>query len=463
MRKSAMWVAVALMMASVMTTGCTKDSSETEPVLVIDPVEPTDPENPTDPTDPNQNDSIGENERKYIQLTRAEQELVSNNNDFAFNLFRMMNLTTTNGPDEEGFAWPEGFDASLPLKSQIVSPISITYALGMLNNGAAGETQTEINKVLGFKETGADGINAFCQKMLTEAPNLDKLTKVLIANNIYLNKGYELIPDFVSKAKLFYDADVETRDFCDGQTRDVINKWGSDHTMGMIPEVLKEDEFNAGAVSYLLNAIYFKGTWANKFDKENTKVERFTTTDGEEKFIPLMHQENEFYYAENELCQTLCLLYGNEAYAMTILLPKEGKTINDVLITLTAETWQGYQWMGSAIVDVKLPSFETDLDVNLKPIMKALGMPRAFDDNLAEFPYFCTTQTYIDQMKQVAKIKVNEEGTEAAAVTAIGMMEKSAGPNEPRYVNFHANRPFLYVISEQSTGAIFFIGKYIGD
>lgn len=455
-----MWVAVALMMASVMTTGCTKDSSEAEPVLVIDPVEPTDPENPTDP---NQNDSIGENERKYIQLTRAEQELVSNNNDFAFNLFRMMNLTTTNGSEKSTVAWPEGYDTSLPQKSQIVSPISITYALGMLNNGAAGETQTEINKVLGFKETGADGINAFCQKMMTEAPNLDKLTKVLIANNIYLNKPYELLPDFVSKAKLFYDADVETRDFCDGKTRDVINKWGNDHTMGMIPEVLKEEEFNAGAVSYLLNAIYFKGAWANKFDKENTKVERFTTTDNEEKFIPLMHQEKELNYTENELCQALCLPYGNGAYAMTILLPKEGKTINDVLITLTAETWHSYQWMGSAIVDVKLPSFETDLDVDLKPIMMALGMPRAFDEKLAEFPNFCKVPTYIDLMKQVAKIKVNEAGTEAAAVTVIGMVEKSAGPNEPRYVNFHANRPFLYVISEWSTGAIFFIGKYIGD
>ena len=175
----------------------------------------------------------------------------------------------------------------------------------------------------------------------------------------------------------------------------------------------------------------------------------------------MMHQENEFYYAENELCQTLCLPYGNKAYSMTILLPKEGKTINDVLITLTAETWLRYQWMESAIVDVKLPRFETDLDVDLKPIMKALGMPRAFDANLAEFPNFCKVPIYIFLMKQVAKIKVNEAGTEAAAVTVIGVDKGDNGG--PRYVNFHANRPFLYVISEWSTGAIFFIGKYIGD
>ena len=450
-----MWVAIALMMATVMT-GCTKENNEADPMQVIDPVEPTVIEDGDSVQTPENN------ELKPIPLTRAEQELVNSNNDFAFNLFRMMNVTSANG-------------------SQIVSPISITYALGMLNNGAAGETQAQINKVLGFSEAGAEGINAFCQKMLTEAPNLDQLTKVLIANNIYMNKGYQLLPDFVSKAKLYYNADVETRDFYDGLTRDVINKWGSDHTMGMIPEVLKKDEFDPTAVSYLLNAIYFKGAWAEKFDKDNTKEEEFQT-DTEKKLVPMMHQENEFYYAENELCQAVRLPYGNKAYAMTILLPKEGKTINDVLITLTAETWQGYQFStpynykmdgnavgirpwnyqdmcGKFIVDVKLPRFETDLDVDLKPIMTALGMPRAFDANLAEFPNFCKVPIYIFLMKQVAKIKVNEAGTEAAAVTVIGADKGE----KPRRVNFHANRPFLYVISEWSTGAIFFIGKYIGD
>ena len=148
---------------------------------------------------------------------------------------------------------------------------------------------------------------------------------------------------------------------------------------------------------------------------------------------------------------------------MTILLPKEGKTISDVLATLTAETWQRFQYMGSAIVDVKLPRFESQSDVNLKPIMSALGMPRAFDDRLAEFPHFCNVPTYIELMKQVARIKLNEEGTEAAAVTVIGMDFKSSAVSEPQHVEFHATRPFLYVISEQSTGAIFFIGQYMGD
>ena len=413
--KNVLWVAVALMM--VMGLGaCSSDDQFT-------PDEPL----------PNE-----DNERKDITLTRAEQTLVNSNNDFAFNLFRQVTSQ----------------------KSEIVSPISITYALGMLNNGAAGETQAEINKVLGFGETGADGINAFCRKMLTEAPKLDKLTKVMIANNIYMNKDYELKPDFVSLAKAFYDATPETRDFADGKTRDVINKWCSDHTEGMIPEVLKKDEFDPDAVSYLLNAIYFKGAWSEKFDKGNTKNELFHGYNGDTQ-VPMMHQEHEFNYTETDDCQALRLPYGNNAYSMTILLPKEGKTVSDVLSTLTAETWLQYQWMGNAIVDVRLPRFESKTEVNLNNVMSALGMPKAFTD-FAEFPDFCNVSTCIGLMKQVAKIKLNEEGTEAAAVTVIGM-ELTALSSEPRRVSFHANRPFLYVISEKSTGAIFFIGQYMGD
>ena len=430
MRKMTLWVAVALMTV-IMAAGCSSDNNDIigGPVPAICPTD-------SDSVLVNEN-----NELEAIELTRGERQLVENSNDFAFNLFRQ--LTTD--------------------KSEIISPISITYALGMLNNGAAGETQAQINKVLGFGETGADGINAFCGKMLTEAPKLDKLTKVLIANTIFMNKNYVLKPDFIQMAKQFYDAEPETRDFNDGQTLDVINKWGNDHTEGMIPKILTEDEFNTFAVSYLLNAIYFKGAWAEKFDKADTKDEAFNTGTAI-KQVPMMHQEHEFNYREDELCQALRLPYGNNAYAITLLLPKEGKTLNDVLQTLTADTWGQYRWMSNvALVDVKLPRFESNSSFDLREIMTKLGMPNAFISNLAEFPNFCNVPTYIGLMKQVARIKLNEEGTEAAAVTIVGMDNCTAVTTDPQRVNFHANRPFLYVISEQSTGAIFFIGKYVGD
>jgi serine protease inhibitor len=383
--------------------------------------------------------SFADNEPKNISLTADEWQLVKSNNDFAFNLFRTARTE----------------------KSQILSPLSITYALGMLNNGASGETLKQINTVLGFGDAGAEGINAFCRKMLTEAPNLDEQTKVMIANTIYVNEGlgYVLKDEFVNKVKQYYDAEPESRDFADGKTLDVINQWASDHTEGMIKKILKKNQFDESKVSYLLNALYFKGTWTLKFDESKTEYEEFN----DELFLlPMMHQEEEFYYTDNDEYQALTLPYGNGAYQMTILLPREGKTVNEVLQGLTAEKWQqSYQRMDMATVDVKLPRFESMTDIDLKEVMAKLGMPDAFDPILADFPDFCNAQVYISLMKQVAKIKVNEEGTEASAVTVIGVDEKSA--SEPRHVNFHANRPFLYVISERSTGSIFFIGQFMGD
>lgn len=381
---------------------------------------------------------LADNTPKSISLTSDQQGLVVSNNNFAFNLFRKARK------DE----------------NMILSPLSITYALGMLNNGAAGETLQQINTVLGFGDAGADAINDFCRKMLSEAPVLDELTKVMISNTIFFNKakGYVLKDAFVEKANQYYDAVPESRNFGDGQTLDVINKWANDHTEGMIPQILKEDEFDADAVSYLLNALYFKGTWTLKFDEAETKAEQF----GQEE-VPMMHLENNLPYMDDTDCQVLALPYGNGAYQMTILLPHEGKTVNDVLQGMTAEKWKQYKWMDEAVVDVKLPRFESMTELNLNDIMSALGMPNAFVYGIAEFPDFCNKEDiYISLMKQVAKIEVNEAGTEAAAVTIIGVKDW-AGPEEPPHVKFHANRPFLYIISEQSTGSIFFIGQYMGN
>ena len=392
-----------------------------------------------------------QDEPKKIKLTMEEQLLVKGSNEFALNLFK---ATSTDN-------------------DRILSPLSITYALGMLNNGAAGETQEQINKTLGFGDAGAEGINKFCSKMLKESASLDELTKVMISNTVFVNKnkglGYELKPDFVSKAKEYYEAEPDARDFDDGQTLDVINQWASDHTEQMIKEILTKEEFNPGAMSYLLNAIYFKGTWMLKFDEKDTQQEIFDHA-GAEKYlltVPMMHQEKNLYYMEDDSWQVLKLPYGNGAYMMTLLLPKPGKDFEKELQNLTAERWEKYQLnRDEAIVDVKLPRFETDTNIQLNDVMKALGMPNAFDSRLAEFPDFCNVRTWIGLMKQVAKIKVNEEGTEAAAITIIGMEDSADDGGDdpgPRHVNFHATRPFLYVISEESTGAIFFIGQYMGN
>ncbi|MBQ7179826.1 MAG: serpin family protein [Bacteroidaceae bacterium] len=372
---------------------------------------------------------------RLIELSPDEQKLVQSNNDFAFRLFRRM----------------RGQESSL------ISPLSITYALGMLNNGAAGQTQQEINNTLGFGQAGAEGINAFCRKMLAEAGTLDPQTEALIANTIFVNEGlgYRLQDGFCDAAYTYYGAQPQNRDFGDGQTMDVINRWASDHTKGLIPEVLDVKTFNPTAISYLLNALYFKGMWSTPFDAERTVEEPF----GDGPAVPMMHNYSSFEYAETDLYQAVNLPYGNGAYQMTVYLPREDKTVGDVLESLDGSNWQlsQHEWAHMSDVDLKLPRFETENRVDLVKVMSDLGMPLAFTP-VADFPNFCNVPSYIGKMFQVAKLKLDEQGTEAAAVTVIQMEPTSI----PSFHTFHANRPFLYVISETSTGAIFFIGQYTG-
>ena len=310
-----------------------------------------------------------DNKRVDIELTQAQKQMISSNNDFAFNLFRAM--------QSEG--------------SQIVSPLSVTFALSMLNNGATGETHQQINNVLGFGEQQTAEVNELCKKLITEAPNLDKLTKSIIANTIFVNQPHQLKPAFVSTANEFYNAAPQSRNFNDGQTLDVINKWASDNTEKMITEILNEEEFCPDAVSYLLNAIYFKGAWSQKFKKSETRNESFNGSGD----VPMMHQTNDFLYTHNENCQILGMPYGNGAYNMTVLLPYEGKTTDDILNTLNGQMWSAInRQMVTYQVDVKLPRFETQSDIDLKGKMASLGMPKAFTEE-AEFGEFCETSTLI--------------------------------------------------------------------
>lgn len=373
-----------------------------------------------------------------LELTRGEQVMIEQSNDFAFRLAQ------------------QGLEDG---QNQMLSPISITYALGMLNNGAAGQTQQQISQVLGFQDVEAT--NVFCQKMLAAAPQLDPNTQVKIANTIFMNKDYNLKPAFIEKASNYYLAEPQTLDFHDGQTLDIINQWASDHTEKMIEKVLTPDAFDPDAVSYLFNAIYFKGEWTNKFDKNYTFNELFTTTGKE---LPTMHQRGAFTYAATDELQAVQLPYGNGAYVMTILLPRTDKSLASVLESLTAESWKGILSSKSLEnVEIKLPVFETQTDKDLVSIMSKLGMADAFNEDRAEFPGFCDRRTFINQMFQSSHIKVNEDGAEAAAVTGVGMATNSIGSDPGlTYIPFYATRPFLYIISQQSTGAIFFIGQFVG-
>ncbi len=351
------------------------------------------------------------NPRVQINLTGEEQTLVTSVNDLGFNMFRKV------GSKE----------------SILLSPLGMTYALGLINNGAGGETRTQISKVLGCNDTGADKINGFCRKMLTEAPRIDKLTTMKITNEFFSPKSYKLKSAFKKVAIDKYDTQFS--------------------------------EMESDLLKYtLVNTIYFKGVWTDKFRKSNTWEEVFKGEDGKETTVPMMNQMHKFFYTENDLYQALCLPYSNGAYQMIVLLPKEGKTVQEVAQSLTADSWEKcYDQMRRVDVDVKLPRFESSSDVNLTRVISALGMSNAFSMEKADFRNLYDLQSCIEMIKQKGRIKVDETGTEAIVATLLQGRIAGLDLVQPDTVCFYATHPFLYFIREWSTGTIFFLGQYMGS
>jgi serpin B len=213
----------------------------------------------------------------------------------------------------------------------------------------------------------------------------------------------------------------------------------------------------------LVNTIYFKSVWTDKFRKANTRDEVFRGEDGKEKTVPMMNQIHKYFYTENDLCQTLCLPYSNDAYQMIVLLPKEGKTVQEVAQSLMADSWKKmYDQMRRVDVDVKLPRFESSSEVELTDVMRTLGMPNALSMKKANFSNLLDMPSYIDKIKQNGHIKVDETGTEASVATLLQGRIGGLPMTPPDRIRFHATHPFLYFIREWSTSAIFFIGQYMG-
>jgi serpin B len=412
-------------------------------------------------------------EAQPIQLTEVQRVFANDNNQFTLNF-----LKTVNEVDQSG-------------KSFIYSPLSITYVLGMVNDAAIGETEKELEETLGFHEGGIQAVNDYCKKLIDGLPKVDDKVTLNIANAIFVNKNYTLKPQFQQDTQTYYDAKAEALDFSSPQTLDHINGWCNEKTNGMIPTIL--DEVKPNMMSYLLNAIYFKADWASKFDQKNTKEETFHP---EYEYLmditnpiklPLMHQNVLIQYINNGMFSAVKMPYGNGMWNMMVMLPEEGKTTDNIINHLAAfglagvegafcETKDGIATMSVKSfypheVDLKLPRFETSSDTDeldikdgLAGLMQKMGIKLAFNPLLADIPNMCDVPVYIAMMRQKAKIKVNEEGSEAAAVTVAGMMEKSEkiGPVEYPKTTFHANRPFVYVIQEASSGVILFVGKFTG-
>ena len=348
-------------------------------------------------------------------------------------------------------------------KDFITSPLSMQFLLGMLLNGAQGQTADEICKVLGYGADEVAAVNDFCLQLLRQLPDLDRQITLEIANAIVVNQKWPLLENYKATVGKFYEAEVENMDFSDrAGTVKKINDWCSDHTNGLIPEIINDVDEDKLAI--LMNAMYFKSQWAEslKFDKAQTKNEPFKLEDGTKKSVPMMKNHSELPGQGTDVFTAVRLPYGNGAYNMVVVLPDEGFTLEDVLESLKEETWSDfYLNMVRCDVDLWLPKFETKFSINLNDILSTMGMPSAFDKNTADFKAMSDHALFLSLVKQDAVIKVDEEGTEAAAVSRGDMMD-SAILKPGKNVVFHADRPFFYIITENSTGAIIFAGKFCG-
>lgn len=374
-----------------------------------------------------------------LTLSDAQRDIVKRNNAFALQLFQKVS-----GQD-----------------SKIVSPLSVAYLMGMLANGADGNTRQEVLTAIGCEGLQVTDLNALYKELLQKAGRLDRQTTVSIANYIAVNRQYQLRPAFVEAMKDSYQAGVESMDFSSPSALKRINGWCAKHTDGMIPSII--DQTDPAAVSYLMNAIYFNGTWEKKFKTGDTREESFRGYTRNIQKVEMMHQRSKFQYAEMPGYRAVLLPYGGGTYRMTVLLPDEDKSISDMMATIDTQALDTlYDKMETCKVNLKLPRFTTETKLPLNGIVSALGAPAIFSPAKADFSRFADGRFYVSQMLQKAKIEVSEEGTKAAAVTAAVMLT-SALPMEYRPVDFIADRPFVYTISDRQSGALLFIGQFTGN
>ena len=374
-------------------------------------------------------------------LSSGEQALIGASNTFGFNLLRELDRTRA--------------DSNI-----FMSPLSASMALGMTMNGAAGQTFDEMRAALAFGTRPAAEINASYRSLIDMLRALDPTVDFRIANSIWYRAGFPFEQTFLDESRQFFDARVSGLDFASSNAVPSINDWVRQSTNGKIDKIV-DGPIPNDVVMYLINAIYFNGSWTTRFDRNQTRTEPFHTIGGTTAPIAMMRRTDTIRVAETADAQVVDLPYGGGAYTMTILLPKEGKSLRDVVATLTADAWQAAVTGATArSVELQMPKFTLRWEALLNDPLQALGMRQAFQGDVADFTRMSRdagNRLYISKVKQKAFVDVHEEGTEAAAVTSVEIRVTCAcGPQVIRI-----DRPFVFAIRERLSGTVLFLGKIV--
>jgi serine protease inhibitor len=365
-------------------------------------------------------------------LTAAEVATIGASNAFGFDLLKEVTAET---PDRTVF----------------LSPFSASMALGMTLNGAAGPTWEAMRDALRFQGLEEDEINAAYRGLLELITGLDPTVQVAVANSVWYREGLPLLSSFRRRVEESFDAAVRGLDFGAPGAAATINDWVREATRGRIEEMV-DDPIPGQVVAYLMNATWFKAGWTEPFNRELTRTAPFHLPDGTTRPVELMMRDDTLAHAGNGRWGAVDLPYGGGAFAMTVVVPRGRTTLPEVLAELDAPGWEALVGeLRASRVMVSLPRFELEWEGSLNDALRAMGMGRAFDPG-ADFSRMVEGGgIWIDEVKQKSFVRVDEEGTEAAAVTSVAMV--SSMPPEVR-----ADRPFLFVLRERLSGTILFMG-----
>jgi serpin B len=342
-----------------------------------------------------------------------------------------------------------------------VSPLSASFALGMTLNGAANQTADQMRTALQFGGATLHDIDGGYKSLIALLMSLDPGVQMQIANSIWFRQDFPFRQAFFDTTKTYFDATVRGLNFNDiAGSLAAINGWVSTATNGKIPVVL--NDIQPQQVMFLINAIYFKGSWRAKFDPAETHASTFFATGNVSQPVQLMHRLDDLSYAETATYQAADLSYGNTAFTMTVLLPKAGTDIESLAASLTPATWQSLAASFQVRkVDFSLPKLTLKYERKLNDDLNALGMIVPFVPNVADFtqmsPPPTGNQLYIDFVKQNTYVAIDEEGTEAAAVTTVGITATSVevGPV------MRVDHPYIFVLRERLSGTVLFMGKIV--
>ncbi len=386
------------------------------------------------------NSSISQSSDVMPNSSESQQQIITASNSFGL---RLLQTLSSENPND----------------NVIISPISASVALGMVLNGAANGTKTEIQSVLGFPNWPDLTID---QTFFNLSRHLDSLNGSVIitsANSIWIKNTFTPLPTFLNVNQEYFEAEVQSVDFLSPSAVSTINTWVSQKTNNKIPDMISQP-IDSSTVMILLNALYFNGPWAVKFDSSLTQDDFFNSYSGSsEKCKMMLKKDTITCYAANQY-QAVDLPYNNENVHMTFILPEVGVDINSFISSFSENDWQQIRnsyW--TAKLYFYLPRFTLNQSSHLSDALKALGMPTAFDKDKADFSRINAIngdqRLYISKVEQKTFIEVNESGTEASSTTEVPLYARDhPGPNEIKI-----NRPFLFVIHDISSGTILFFGK----